>query len=113
MCFSELMRDEGGFIVSAELVLIATICVIGCVVGLSECQHAINSELNDVADSIGCVNQSFCFSGFSKQDHCVIHAHTFGSVFVDQADDCDNNQCDMACDRPVPEAPKSDCGGNW
>jgi hypothetical protein len=110
MRVTDFFHDEGGFIVSAELVLICTICVIGCVVGLSECQHAINSELNDVGDAIGCLNQSFCFSGFSKVDCCHVHAHTYGSVFIDVSDDCDNNQCDMACDRPMPEMPK-DCDG--
>ncbi len=111
MFVRQLLRDEGGFIVSAELVLVATICVIGLVVGLSECQHAINAELNDVADAIGSLNQGYCFSGFSKMDCCDVHAKTHGSFFFDQADDCDNNQCDMACDRPVPEMPKSDCDG--
>ena len=44
----ELLNDEAGFIVSAELVLIATILVIGLIVGLSSIQHAIVQELNDV-----------------------------------------------------------------
>ncbi|HVJ69504.1 MAG TPA: hypothetical protein VM510_16120 [Caulifigura sp.] len=103
----QLLRDEGGFIVSAELVLIATICVIGLVVGLSEVQHSINAELNDVADAIGSLNQSFFTSGFHKRDfNGIIHAATFGSCFFDTADNCDNNQCDITCDRPVPEGPK-------
>ena len=34
------------------------------------------------------------------------NAESFGSIFNDLSDDCDNNQCDMSCDRPVPEAPK-------
>ena len=104
----QLLQDEGGFIVSAELVLIATLCVIGLVVGLSEVQHSINAELNDIADAIGALNQSFFTSGFHKIDaNGVVHAASFGSIFVDLSDDCDNNQCDMSCDRPVPEAPKN------
>jgi hypothetical protein len=111
--FRKLFLDEGGFIVSAELVLIATICVIGLIVGLSEIQHAINCELNDVAEAIGCLNQSFCFSGFTKIDCCRVHARTFGSVFVDVSDNCDNNQCDISCDHPVPETPRNCAGGYW
>ena len=53
-----LLRDEAGFIVSAELVLVATLLVIGLIVGLSEVQHALVAELNDVADAIRNVNQS-------------------------------------------------------
>lgn len=107
--FAQLLRDEAGFIVSAELVLVATITVIGMVVGLSEVQHAVVAELNDVADAIGSLNQGYCFSGFSKAINFGgrgFHAKSFGSAFNDEFDDCDNNQCDIACDRPAPEGPK-------
>jgi Flp pilus assembly pilin Flp len=102
----QLLNDEGGFIVSAELVLIATLCVIGLIVGLSEVQHAIVAELNDVGNAIGKLNQSYTFSGFHKVDFGATHALTYGSIYTDESDDCDCNTCDMACDAPVPEAPK-------
>lgn len=103
----QLLNDEAGFIVSAELVLVATILVIGLIVGLSEVQHAVNSELNDVADAIGSLNQSYSFSGFTKDDgRRNVHAFTRGSAFADVTDDCDNNQCDIACDAPQPEGRK-------
>jgi Flp pilus assembly pilin Flp len=105
--WKKLFNDEAGFIVSAELVLIATILVIGLVVGLSEVQHAVVSELNDVGDAIGSLNQCYSFSGFSKCDNGGrVHAHSVGSHFNDTVDDCDNNQCDIACDRPSNEGPK-------
>ena len=50
-------NDEDGVIVSAELVLIATLCVLPMVVGLSELTYAINSELGDVAYSFVGSNQ--------------------------------------------------------
>lgn len=62
----QLYRDDAGFVVSAELVLIATIVVIGLVVGLSEVSHAVNNELNDVGDAYGSVNQSFRYGGMQK-----------------------------------------------
>ncbi len=102
-----LLNDEAGFIVSAELVLVATILVIGMIVGLSEVQHAVVAELNDVADAIGNLNQSYCFSGFSKaKQHGSFAAYTRGSIFNDTQDECDNNQCDIDCDVPVNEGPK-------
>jgi hypothetical protein len=101
-----LLLDEAGFIVSAELVLISTVLVIGLVVGLAEVQAAIVAELNDVGDAIGSLNQSFSFSGFSVCKRGGCGAETAGSCFKDLADDCDNNQCDISCDRPAPEAPK-------
>lgn len=106
----QLWADENGFIVSAELVLIATILVIGLVVGLSEVQHAIVSELNDVGEAIGELNQSYCFSGFSaqKKNHGggFCGAYISGSSFMDHADDCDRNECQLACAAPTNEAPK-------
>src|SRR5688572_27861506 len=91
-----LLHDETGFIVSTELVLICTLLVIGLVVGLSEVQHSIVSELNDVSEAFGGVNQSFKFSGFSsfKKDGDV-KAIFSGSKFRDSRDECDNNECDL------------------
>ena len=103
-----LLNDEAGFIVSAELVLVATLLVIGLIVGLSEVQHAVVSELNDVGDAIGELNQAYSFSGFSKCDNGgQIHAATYGSDFADTADDCDANQCAIACDAATNETAKN------
>jgi hypothetical protein len=121
-----LWRDESGFIVSAELVLIATILVIGLIVGMSEVQHAVVAELNDVADAIGSANQSYSYSGFTKRDGWGggwgrggwgwgggVHAYTAGSFFVDVQDECDLNQCMLACNPPVAEAPKVGAYGGY
>ncbi len=98
------MNEEAGFIVSAELILVATILVLGLVVGLSEVQHALVAELNDVGDAIGSLNQSYMFSGFSaKKNAHSYKSYTRGSIFTDHKDDCDDNQCDIACDEPVGE----------
>ena len=104
-------NDENGFVVSAELVLIATICVIGLIVGLVEVQFALVGELNDVSDAIGSLNQSFQFAGFTAcktQGHHGnnIKSQVAGSMFVDTLDECDNNQCTLGCDSPQPESPK-------
>lgn len=125
-----LWRDESGFIISAELVLIATILVIGLIVGMSEVQHAVVAELNDVADAIGSANQSYSYSGFTKRDGWGggwgggwgrggwgwgggVHAYTAGSFFVDVQDACDLNQCMLACNPPVAEAPKVGTYGGY
>ena len=104
---NKLLRDESGFVVSAELVLVATLCVIGLIVGLSEVQHAVVSELNDVADAIGSLNQSYAYTGFtSTKGDGSVKAISVGSVFIDTVDACDNNQCDLDCTGPVAEFPK-------
>lgn len=102
-----MLNDEAGFVVSAELVLIATLLVIGLIVGLSEVQHAVVAELNDVADGVGSVNQGFYYGGMSaRKNSGGYKSYAFGSSFHDTTDDCDNNQCDIACDCPADESPK-------
>jgi len=104
-------NDENGFIVSSEMVLIATICVIGLIAGLVEIQWAVVGELNDVSDAIGSLNQSFQFAGFTScktqsNNGNFIKSQVAGSMFVDTIDECDNNQCTLGCDNPTPEMPK-------
>jgi Flp pilus assembly pilin Flp len=103
-----LLNDEAGAILSAELVLIMTILVIGMIVGLAELQNAVVNELNDIGDAIGSLNQSFFFHGHSSTGCNGLKAVTFGTVFRDRTDDGDGNECAISCDRPVPETPK-DC----
>lgn len=53
-----LWRDEDGFILSAELVLIGTIAVLSLVVGLAAVAAAVNTELLDCASAFGSFEQS-------------------------------------------------------
>jgi len=43
------LKDEAGIVVSAEIVLVTTVLVIGAMTGLSALSSAVNSELNSVA----------------------------------------------------------------
>ncbi len=115
-----LYYDENGFIVSAELILISTLLVIGLIVGLSSIQYAVVGELNDVGKAIGSVNQSYMYTGFSASKSSNSRSgggggggggggaksSTSGSSFSDQLDDCDT-QTDIACDAPTPENQKN------
>ena len=87
-----LWQDESGFIVSAELILVSTVLVLGMVVGLAEVSHAVNQELEDVASAFGSINQSYRYSGVFSQDKAYIG----GSGFDDSADFCDS-QWDIVC----------------
>ena len=86
-----LLHDEAGFIVSAELILIATILVLGLIAGLAEVANGINEELEDVATAFGRINQSYNFSGFTGHK-----GRTFGSSFNDNFDFCDG-EFDISC----------------
>ena len=90
--FTQLLNDEAGFIVSAELVLVSTIVGLGMIAGLSEVAHGVNQELEDVGSAVGSVNQSFHYSvGQSCKGGMV------GSCFEDNEDECDS-QWDVDCD---------------
>jgi Flp pilus assembly pilin Flp len=62
-CAHSLWRDEQGFVVSTELVLVATLLVLAMVVGLQSVRDAVLAELADVAFAIGSLNQSYSFAG--------------------------------------------------
>lgn len=83
---STLINDEAGFIVSAELVLISTIAVLGMVVGLSEVALNINNELEDVGAAFGALNQTYCVKGILG-----CQGYVSGTEFRDNTDFCDQS----------------------
>jgi hypothetical protein len=95
-----LWNDESGAVLSAELVLVMTILVLGVIVGLSEVAVAVNTELNDISNAIGALDQSYFFTGFKKTFGKNTSFYS-GSRFTDFHDDCDKNPtCDMVCGPP-------------
>lgn len=91
-----LWNDESGVIISAELVLVLTIATLAVVVGLTEVAVAVNTELNDVSNAFGSLNQSYCVTGFTSICNGKLKSSVGGSCFVDTIDDCDTNTtCDL------------------
>lgn len=89
-----LKNDENGFIVSAELVLVGTILVLGMIVGLTELSFNVNEELEDVGSAIGGINQTYYYTLASGQK-----GEAVGSTFLDFEDECDNS-CNITCNSP-------------
>jgi hypothetical protein len=91
----KLWNDEAGVILSAELVLVGTILVLGMIVGLVELQCALVAELSDLSSAFGNLDQSYQVSGFAsyKSGSGRFKARTYGASYSDQADvcDCDRN----------------------
>jgi hypothetical protein len=79
-------NDDNGFVVSSELVLIATVLVIGLLTGLASVRDALISELSDVAGAIQDINQSYSIDGVIGHN-----ANTAGFNFIDVLDECDSN----------------------
>lgn len=87
----KLWSDEAGFIISAELVLVATIVVIGMIVGLVSVRNQVVQELVDVGQAIGSISQSFAYTGVcGTANH--YYAWTDGSFYYDLKDFCQATQ---------------------
>ena len=106
---NRIRNREGGFIVSTELMLIATILVIGLVVGLQAVRTSVVTELADVGEAIGAVSQTYLINGVTGH-----HASSNGSTWQDLSDTCDttdavqsgtNSRCVVICDAANSPAP--------
>jgi len=99
----KLWMDEGGAILSAELVLIMTLLFCATAVGISTLRNALVTELADVAAAIGNLNQSYSVGGISGH-----HSNCSAQAFTDATDSCDtsgtcsqggtNSQCVEICE---------------
>jgi len=89
--FRNLLNDEAGFLVSAELVLIFTLVFCAVAVGVSVVRDSLVQELGDVAEAIGALDQSYNFRSLTAELETAgtNHASCAGSGFNDEEDECD------------------------
>jgi Flp pilus assembly pilin Flp len=59
----KLWLDEGGAILSVEMILIMVIVVIGLVVGLTALRDAIDSKLAELGAAVGAIDPGYGWSG--------------------------------------------------
>jgi len=98
----KLWNDEAGAVLSAELVMVATILVIGMTVGLSAVRNSVVTELADLGQAISNIDQSYSYSNVAGH-----HSNSAGSRFRDAQDFCDggrgnsinntNSKCVVVC----------------
>ena len=101
----QFWNDELGFVISAELVLVLTLAVLSIIVGLSEVAVAVNTELNDISNAIGALNQSYYATGFHAwgcgwwgKRTSFVHGHRW----TDYGDNGDyNDTCDLVGGAPM------------
>ena len=77
-------KKTAGFIVISELLIISSILVIGLIIGIVVIRNSMNSEMSDVAQAIGNLDQSYAFSGIATGNGSAVVA---GSAFFDERDD--------------------------
>lgn len=98
----KLWNDEVGAIVSAEVVLVATILVIGMIVGLSSLRNSVVAELADVGASIGDIDQGYSYTNVTGHG-----SETAGGTSIDNHDHCEgatgpNSLCVVLCTNADP-----------
>ena len=103
----KLFNDESGVIISAELALVLTIAVLAMVVGLSEVAVAVNTELNDLSNAFGALNQGYAVTGYTGNNAqggvTKVKSQVNGSNFNDAQDSCDLNlDCDIVPGTAAP-----------
>lgn len=87
--WNELMENESGLILSAELILVLTIAVLGMVTGLACVQQSVVGEFQDLALAFSGLNQSYstpthrgCAKWWGRTSWSA------GSGFIDFYDGC-------------------------
>lgn len=81
--FNSKASKQKGFILTSEAVLLSTVMVIGLTAGLVTVRDSMNAELNDVAEAIGALDQSYTFNGIQNDQNSSAVA---GSAFGDDID---------------------------
>ncbi len=97
MMLQRFWNEEDGAIVSAEIMLVMSILVLGVIVGLKSVRDSVVTELADVAQALANVDQSVFYSATSGH-----HAFTGGLFFNDLPDFCDTSD-------PIAEGQQSKC----
>ena len=83
--FPRPLLDDRGTVITAELVVVAVVTLIGLIVAFTAMRDAAISELSDVAGAVQDNNQSYQFNAASSGTVSVS-----GSSFTDQVDHCDS-----------------------
>ena len=76
-------KKQGGFVLTAELVLLVTILVFGAIVGMVSMRDALNAEMEDVAEAVGSLDQGYHFNGITNDQ---LTGTIAGSSFEDAVD---------------------------
>lgn len=85
-----LLRDESGFLLSSEFVIIATMMICCAVVGFVSIRDSLVLEMHDVSEAIGAVSQSYHIPGIRKaRGDGGYHGSCSGFGYNDDSDSCD------------------------
>lgn len=67
----KLWRDDCGALISSEFLFVATILVIGVIIGLTNVRDALNAELTELGNAFLALSQGYTVSGSSGSSASV------------------------------------------
>jgi hypothetical protein len=76
--WEQLWRDDAGALIASEYLFVATILVIGTVVGLTNLREAVNAELTELGNALLALSQGYSINGQTGSN-----ASTDGSQALD------------------------------
>lgn len=83
------LRQEEGFVLSSEVLLMGTSVVIGLLVGLVSVRDSLVMEFEDFSEAIGFLNQSYTYTGIADNGGA---SSTAGGLLNDSLDGDDETQ---------------------
>ncbi len=102
--FISLFHDEQGAAATIELVLLATITIVGLITGLAAYRDAVAQELGDAAAGVASLQQTYSLDGVGLHGafgSVPYDAANKGSSFSDQHDFCEQDPIDPSGSAPM------------
>lgn len=96
--------DECGSLLSVEMILMATIVILGSIVGLASLRDSIVQEFGDAAAGMAELNQGYSFDEVRQSDQFDKMHFDFsisGSTYVDNTNFCEPDNTDPANQPPM------------
>lgn len=84
---SQFIQQDAAYVISTELLLLATVAVIGMLVGLQNIRNTLFHEFEDLVESFGFLNQSYEYQGTTFGDPLNGGSTTEGGLFQDTVDE--------------------------
>ena len=81
-----LWNDSSGLVITAEIVIVATVAILGVIVGLSNLQTGVLHELSDIGNAFDNLSQSYSYQGFRSATPYRLKSWVSGSRFIDRAE---------------------------
>lgn len=107
-----LVNDQSGAVVSAELLVLVTIVLIGLIVGTSSIRDAIVGELSDLSGAVQDSNQSFSYNGIVGNSSTSPGSQFADSIDFDDSVDDPSGEADNCIVFDTPPSPEGSSGGS-